>query len=67
VSLSLALAREEEFHASVRIAVDIGKRLGTKAFNALYGTISPAPDQDDMAVSNLATPQPRSPRSAARS
>jgi hydroxypyruvate isomerase len=45
--------REDEFHASVRIAADIGKRLGTKAFNALYGNRIPGADQDDLAVRNL--------------
>ncbi len=45
--------REDDFHASVRIAADIGKRLGTKAFNALYGNRSPGVDQDDLAVRNL--------------
>jgi hydroxypyruvate isomerase len=45
--------REDEFHESVRIAVDIGKRLGTKAFNALYGNRIPGADQDDLAARNL--------------
>ena len=45
--------REDEFHASARIAIDIGKRLGTKAFNALYGNSIPGADQDDLAVRNL--------------
>jgi hydroxypyruvate isomerase len=45
--------REDEFHESVRIAVDIGKRLGTKAFNALYGNRIPGADQDDLAMRNL--------------
>jgi len=50
------LGREDEFHASARIAIDIGKRLGTKAFNALYGNRRPDTDpaeQDDLAVRNL--------------
>jgi hydroxypyruvate isomerase len=45
--------REDEFHASVQVAVDIGKRLGAKAFNALYGNRIPGADQDDLAVANL--------------
>ncbi len=48
--------REEEFHTSVRLAADIGKRLGTKAFNALYGNRRPDADpteQDELALRNL--------------
>jgi hydroxypyruvate isomerase len=46
--------REAEFEASVRTAVDIGGRLGTRAFNALYGNRLPdATGQDDLAVRNL--------------
>jgi hydroxypyruvate isomerase len=48
--------REDEFEASVMWAVNIGKRLGTKAFNALYGNRRPdaGPEiQDDLAVRNL--------------
>jgi hydroxypyruvate isomerase len=48
--------RADEFHASARIAIDIGKQLGTKAFNALYGNRRPNTDpaeQDDLAVRNL--------------
>jgi hydroxypyruvate isomerase len=46
--------REAEFAASVRVAVDIGRRLGTTAFNALYGNRLPdTTGQDDVATRNL--------------
>jgi hydroxypyruvate isomerase len=49
--------REDEFAANIGVVVDIGRRLGTKAFNALYGNriegANPA-EQDDLAVRNLA-------------
>jgi hydroxypyruvate isomerase len=48
--------REDEFQAAVRIAVDIAERLGTKAFNALYGNRLPDVDparQDETALRNL--------------
>jgi hydroxypyruvate isomerase len=48
--------REDEFRASVRIAIDIAERLGTKAFNALYGNRLPDVDparQDETALANL--------------
>lgn len=49
--------REAEFLASVDVAIDIARQLGTTAFNALYGNrlddSSPAA-QDDLAVRNLA-------------
>lgn len=45
--------REAEFEASVRTAVDIGKCLGTTAFNALYGNRIPGADQDELAIRNL--------------
>lgn len=49
--------RSEEFLASVDTAVAIGGRLGTTAFNALYGNRvegCPAQEQDDLAAANLA-------------
>lgn len=49
--------REQEFRDSVAVAVDIGQRLGTEVFNALYGNRIPGVDpqwQDDLAVENLA-------------
>jgi hydroxypyruvate isomerase len=51
--------REAEFRASVEVAVDIGRRLGVRTFNALYGNrvgqgpLFPAPEQDALAVRNL--------------
>src|SRR3954466_5974796 len=45
------------FRESVEVAVGIAERLGTKAFNALYGNRidgSDPKDQDDIAVENLA-------------
>jgi hydroxypyruvate isomerase len=49
--------RESEFRDSVDIAAGIGKRLGTRVFNALYGNRvegADPRDQDDLAVQNLA-------------
>jgi len=49
--------REQEFRDSVDIAVGIADRLGTRAFNALYGNRvegTPAQQQDEVAVANLA-------------
>jgi hydroxypyruvate isomerase len=49
--------RESEFRDSVDIAAGIGKRLGTRVFNALYGNRVDGADpryQDDLAVQNLA-------------
>jgi hydroxypyruvate isomerase len=49
--------RESEFRDSVDIAAAVGKRLGTRVFNALYGNRVDATDprdQDDLAVQNLA-------------
>ena len=51
------VGREDEFAANVEVVVDIGRRLGTKAFNALYGNRIDGVDaqaQDDLAVKNLA-------------
>lgn len=51
------LGRESEFRESVDIAVDIGRRLGTRAFNALYGNrdeTATAEEQDTLAAENLA-------------
>ena len=49
--------RESEFRDSIDIAAGIGKRLGTRVFNALYGNrvdgVDPR-DQDDLATQNLA-------------
>ncbi len=49
--------REDEFAANIGVVVEIGRRLGTRAFNALYGNrldgVDPAA-QDDLAVRNLA-------------
>jgi hydroxypyruvate isomerase len=51
------VGREDEFRANVDVVVSIGQRLGTKAFNALYGNrqddVDPQ-EQDDLAVQNLA-------------
>lgn len=48
--------REEEFRASVTTAISIAQRLGTRAFNALYGNrmdgVDPA-EQDALATDNL--------------
>lgn len=49
--------RDGEFRASVEVAVGIADRLGTRAFNALYGNRldeSTAAEQDDLAAANLA-------------
>ncbi len=49
--------RETEFRDSIDIAAGIGKRLGTRVFNALYGNRvegADPRDQDDLAVQNLA-------------
>ncbi|MFF3026814.1 hydroxypyruvate isomerase family protein [Microbacterium sp. NPDC057944] len=51
------IGREDEFRANVEVVVAIGERLGTKAFNALYGNRIEGADaqaQDDLAVQNLA-------------
>lgn len=51
-------ARSAEFRDNVDVTVGIGKRLGCRAFNALYGLRIDGEDpaaQDDLAVSNLAT------------
>jgi hydroxypyruvate isomerase len=48
--------RETEFRDSIDIAAGIGKRLGTRVFNALYGNRvdgADPRDQDDLAVQNL--------------
>jgi hydroxypyruvate isomerase len=49
--------RESEFRDNVAVAVGIGERLGTRAFNALYGNrvdrVAPQ-RQDELAVENLA-------------
>lgn len=49
--------REDEFRANVDVVVGIAERLGTRAFNALYGNriegVEPQA-QDDLAVENLA-------------
>ena len=50
-------ARSNEFRDNIDVAVGIGERLGTKAFNALYGNrvdgVDPA-EQDAVATENLA-------------
>jgi hydroxypyruvate isomerase len=49
--------RETEFRDSIDVAAGIGKRLGTRVFNALYGNRvegADPRDQDDIAVQNLA-------------
>ncbi|GAA4360457.1 hydroxypyruvate isomerase family protein [Microbacterium rhizosphaerae] len=51
------IGREDEFQANIAVVVGIGERLGTKAFNALYGNRIEGVDaaaQDDLAVRNLA-------------
>jgi hydroxypyruvate isomerase len=48
--------RETEFRDSIDIAAAIGKRLGTRVYNALYGNRvegADPRDQDDLAVQNL--------------
>lgn len=51
------VGRESEFRDNIDVVVGIGERLGTRAFNALYGNriegISPEA-QDELAVENLA-------------
>jgi hydroxypyruvate isomerase len=49
--------RATEFRDSVPVAADIGRRLGCRAFNALYGNRidgTTAEEQDELAASNLA-------------
>ena len=47
--------RASEFRDAVAVAVGIGARLGTRAFNALYGNrIDGVTGQDDVADANLA-------------
>ncbi|GAA4480104.1 hydroxypyruvate isomerase family protein [Microbacterium panaciterrae] len=51
------IGREDEFAANTAVVVEIGRRLGTQAFNALYGNRIDGIDpqaQDDLAVTNLA-------------
>jgi hydroxypyruvate isomerase len=51
------VGREDEFADNIGVVVGIGERLGTKAFNALYGNRLEGVDpqaQDDLAVKNLA-------------
>jgi hydroxypyruvate isomerase len=51
------VGREAEFRDSVQLAAAIGERLGTRAFNALYGNRIEAVDpgtQDDLATEQLA-------------
>jgi len=51
------VGREDEFAANIEVVVEIGRRLGTMAFNALYGNRLEGVDanvQDDLAVQNLA-------------
>jgi hydroxypyruvate isomerase len=51
------IGRDDEFRANVDVVVRIGERLGTKAFNALYGNRIEGAEpqaQDDLAVQNLA-------------
>ncbi|MGN6198035.1 hydroxypyruvate isomerase family protein [Humibacter sp.] len=51
------IGRENEFRDNVEVVVQIGERLGTKAFNALYGNRidgADAAEQDALAVENLA-------------
>ncbi|MDO4887102.1 MAG: TIM barrel protein [Actinomycetaceae bacterium] len=50
-------ARVDEFRANVPVAIGIGRELGCKAFNALYGNRQEGVDEvasDDIAVDNLA-------------
>jgi hydroxypyruvate isomerase len=50
-------ARSAEFRDNVAVTVGIGERLGTRAFNALYGNRITGADprgQDELAVDNLA-------------
>ncbi len=51
------IARRDEFRANVPVALALGRELGCRAFNALYGTRQPDEDpqaQDECAVANLA-------------
>ena len=50
------IARQPEFRANVPVAVAIGRELGCKAFNALYGNRQPGEDPkraDEVALENL--------------
>ncbi|MFC5994939.1 hydroxypyruvate isomerase family protein [Pseudonocardia hispaniensis] len=50
-------ARSTEFRDNIAATVGIGAQLGTRVFNALYGNRidgAPAPEQDELAVQNLA-------------
>jgi hydroxypyruvate isomerase len=50
-------ARAAEFRENVDVAVELGRRLGCRAFNALYGNRvedATADEQDELAVENLA-------------
>lgn len=50
--------RQDEFRANIKIAIDIGQRLGVRVFNALYGNRieDVDPDQQDrIAADSLAT------------
>lgn len=50
-------ARSDEFRDNIALTVGIGERLGTRAFNALYGNRVEgvtAAEQDDVAADNLA-------------
>lgn len=51
------IGRSSEFRDNVEVVVGVGERLGTRAFNALYGNRIPgasAEEQDSIAVENLA-------------
>lgn len=50
-------ARQDEFRANVPVALAIGKELGCRAFNALYGNRQPGEDPaaaDEVGLANLA-------------
>ncbi|MBP2412999.1 hydroxypyruvate isomerase [Arthrobacter stackebrandtii] len=50
------IGRESEFKDNIDVVAGIGERLGTKAFNALYGNRQDGQDpaaQDELAVANL--------------
>jgi hydroxypyruvate isomerase len=50
------IGRDNEFKANIAVVAAIGERLGTKAFNALYGNRLPdrsAAAQDELALENL--------------
>ncbi|OMH27653.1 hydroxypyruvate isomerase [Tersicoccus phoenicis] len=52
-----SVARRREFADNIDVAIGIGERLGTTAFNALYGNRSDdasAEQQDEVALENLA-------------